>query len=436
MFRDRGPESHLCRVFVFGLQGVGKSHLLLLFALSRMRARVEMPTSPRVLYLPSAHLLASRELLFSACRACYYDCEHSLAQLNSMRSSLRDLLLFLQQDENLLLVVDQCNVLQGRSGDHADAARDALENFRWLVFAASPQQESVSILMRKEDLTLKFIVPPLSVLSELKACIAPQLSTLSAHGHELSEEQWRMVEAVTGNVPLQCKVLLDGCLENITKSNWFNIAFEAFVANRSQSVWELLEHRMKLDTLSVDVLEHLAYTSASVGSAGYVRTLLEVQAFPWTDVSVTFVSSKGVHPHSQLRPSCELVRSVFERFHSNLLLDEKVQNIKRRVDNIRSQLLETRDRNPCVAGFLLESILLSMLQFPSAQPGVATLLWRVIRDGLANPTSFVGREEDVAEPVSLSSVSSEDLHAVQLGVSEVMLERTGSLARPSEGIQA
>ena len=163
------------RLFLFGVEGVGKSRLLAMLALACMAEHVADPSKPPVCFIPHLGDCVARPL--SVWEALVQACIHDpaallqLAHLESLglrppRELLGELLGFARQHK-VLVIADQHNAVE--YGQHAvvdrgaqiavasfiaSLGKGALDADR-VVFAASANQSSVNVLTEKQDSTTK-----------------------------------------------------------------------------------------------------------------------------------------------------------------------------------------------------------------------------------------------------------------------------------------
>lgn len=154
------------RVFLFGLSGVGKSHLLTMQSLASLA-----DTTQRVCFIPNLDVcVVSRDGLWEALVEAFVCDPQALIALYQLRrdhSAIEDLFAELSifvRGRNVLVIADQRNVVdKDRAGKRTHVSGE-IANFigsigmdlrARLVFAASANQSSVSLLVTKQDRTHK-----------------------------------------------------------------------------------------------------------------------------------------------------------------------------------------------------------------------------------------------------------------------------------------
>lgn len=160
------------RVFLYGLTGVGKSHVLAMFALSCLAEHVRDDSKPPVCFIPDLENCVTDELGFHSALVQAFVCDpfalEELVKVRAeLRTSVRNHFVSIQEfikAHPILLVADQHNALDAVTHPSANKemparvatlVRGMLGLGSQVVFAASANQSSIHLLSARERNTHK-----------------------------------------------------------------------------------------------------------------------------------------------------------------------------------------------------------------------------------------------------------------------------------------
>jgi len=275
------------RIFLYGPQGVGKSHVLAAVALfcSVRRAKGEVGAPP-VCYIPDMKgALGNTKYLFKCLVQAFIDQPDVLVELFAVVFDIPTLVKWAtEMKSGIIFIADQCNEV----GNTQQAKDVALNDFvadvgddNWLLFAASSNQTKVDVFYVGSggDKALKMMVEKFSYeeycvfvrsnFAEEAALLAPNVRPAPVGQDPTLID---LVEEITGFLPLQvyqtCLAVRSRRLDGLTKNPV--VPFDAGMVRQCLSVLS--------EQFSVDIANKINSDFFMDGKAEYLDTKVKIIA--------------------------------------------------------------------------------------------------------------------------------------------------------------
>ena len=402
------------RLFIYGMKGVGKSHLLAAAALYFMREHALDASKPRVCFVPSIDQLGNLNSIIGIFLQTFCDSPDQLA-LISQHLQNPDLLSFLQLlkplSQSLIFIIDQTNNITQLTEHDQHLVHNFLMGLgkcsadHFLVFAGSPNQTTVQLLTNKEDSTRKFVVVPFS-LQEAKAWAHVQYPEVVQHW---DPEQWILVEELTGLVFLSLNNIFNA-LSVSTCDEVFDEVFQTASASAfsevNSSLVDFFSTKWPINTAPerIAAVKHLREICTSARPVLVSGSTLH-QKIPWHDMvlarkedftsllDVTLalgdhsaeltgrIKAMGIVEGWYASPASYLVRKVMMDFCLAELVQNNVDNARQQIAILTSSLKNSQ--NASMKGFFAEAAVLLSLRYIALPPLLK--LWS--RGTIFNPAS-------------------------------------------------